>query len=111
MNQWKVGDVTITRIIEGETPAPGTILMPDATGENIHRERDWLVPVFADEKGNLKMSVHALVIESRGKRIMVDTCVGNDKIRTVPSMSRLQLPFLQDLEKAGYRAEQIDHVV
>jgi glyoxylase-like metal-dependent hydrolase (beta-lactamase superfamily II) len=51
------------------------------------------------------------VIESQGKRIIVDTCIGNDKVRSNPVWSNLKLPFLSDLEKAGHRADQIDRVV
>ena len=102
MNQFKVGDVKITRIIESESPWPGTFIMPDATPENVKKEADWLYPIFSDEKGKLRMSIHALVIESQGKRIIVDTCIGNDKVRSNPVWSNLQLPFLSDLEKAGY---------
>jgi glyoxylase-like metal-dependent hydrolase (beta-lactamase superfamily II) len=111
MNQFKVGDVTITRIIESESPWPGTFIMPDATPENVQKEADWLYPIFSDEKGKLRMSIHALVIESQGKRIIVDTCIGNDKVRSNPVWSNLKLPFLSDLEKAGHGADQIDRVV
>ena len=111
MNQWKIGDVKITRIIETEAPWPGTFILPNATGDNIKKEAHWLFPIFTDEKGKLRMSIHALVIESKGKRIMVDTCIGNDKIRSNPAWSKLQLPFLNDLKTAGYSPDQIDNVV
>jgi len=111
MNQFKVGDVKITRIVESESPWPGTFIMPDATGENVQKEADWLYPIFSDEKGKLNMSIHALVIESKGKRIIVDTCIGNDKVRSNPVWSNLKLPFLSDLEKAGHAADKIDRVV
>jgi len=111
MNQFKVGDVTITRIVESESPWPGTFIMPDATAENVKKEADWLYPIFSDEKGKLNMSIHALVIESKGKRIIVDTCIGNDKVRSNPVWSNLKLPFLSDLEKAGHGADKIDRVV
>ncbi len=110
MNQWQLGDVKITRIIESEAPWPGTFILPDATPENIVKH-EWLAPVWADEKGKLRMSIHALVIESRGKRIIVDTCIGNDKIRSNPVWSNLKLPFLDDLKKVGYTKDQIDNVV
>jgi hypothetical protein len=100
MNQFKVGDVQITRIVESESPWPGTFIMPDATPENVKKEEDWLYPIFSDEKGKLRMSIHALIIESKGKRIIVDTCIGNDKVRSNPVWSNLKLPFLSDLEKA-----------
>jgi glyoxylase-like metal-dependent hydrolase (beta-lactamase superfamily II) len=110
MNQWKIGDVKVTRVIESEAPWPGTWLLPDATYENVQKE-SWLLPHFTDEKGKLRMAIHALVIESKGKRIIVDTCIGNDKVRSNPAWSKLQLPFLQDLKKAGYDRESIDRVV
>ncbi len=110
MSQWKIGDVKVTRIIESEAPWPGTWLLPNATYENVQKE-SWLLPHFADEKGKLRMSIHALVIESQGKRIIVDTCIGNDKVRSNPAWNKLQLPFLQDLHKAGHARDSIDRVV
>ncbi len=110
MNQWQIGDVKVTRIIESEAPWPGTWLLPNATYENVQKE-SWLLPHFTDEKGKLRMAIHALVIESQGKRIVVDTCIGNDKVRSNPAWNKLQLPFLQDLQKAGYTRESIDRVV
>jgi glyoxylase-like metal-dependent hydrolase (beta-lactamase superfamily II) len=111
MNQFKVGDVKITRIVESESPWPGTFIMPDATPENVKKEADWLYPIFSDEKGKLRMSIHALVIESQGKRIIVDTCIGNDKVRSMPEWNKQQLPFLQDLQKIGCPREAVDRVI
>src|SRR5437870_9725515 len=73
MNRWKIGDVSITRVIESETPWDGTLLLPEATAANVRKERDWLHPTFTDDAGWLRMSIHAFVIASRGKRIVVDT--------------------------------------
>jgi glyoxylase-like metal-dependent hydrolase (beta-lactamase superfamily II) len=111
MNQFQIGDVKITRIIESEMAWPGTFLIPNATAENIQKEKDWLYPVFANEQGKLNMSIHALVVESQGKSIIVDTCIGNDKVRSNPAWSKLKLPFLDDLKKAGYAREKIDRVI
>ena len=108
---WKVGDVRIARVVESEGPWDGTILLPNATPENVERERDWLYPTFCDAAGRLRMSIHALVIESQGKRIIVDTCVGNDKVRPQREWNKMQLPFLEDLRKIGYPRESIDRVV
>ncbi|HKF29453.1 MAG TPA: MBL fold metallo-hydrolase [Candidatus Binataceae bacterium] len=111
MSTWKIGDVTVSRIIESEAPWPGTWLLPDATADNIKKEASWLFPTFSDEKGKLRMAIHALVLESQGKRIVVDTCIGNDKVRSNPVWSNLKLPFLDDLKKAGYARNNIDIVV
>src|SRR5579871_4870919 len=72
MNQWNIGDVKITRIVESEGAWPGTWLMPDATEDRTKKERSskgWLAD-FTNDKGLLGMSIHALVLESKGKRIM-----------------------------------------
>jgi glyoxylase-like metal-dependent hydrolase (beta-lactamase superfamily II) len=57
------------------------------------------------------MSVHAFVIESAGRTIVVDTCVGNDKPRRNPGWNRLTTRFLDDLAAAGFAPERIDTVL
>jgi glyoxylase-like metal-dependent hydrolase (beta-lactamase superfamily II) len=111
MNRWKIGEVSITRVIESESPWDGTLLLPEATATNVRKERDWLHPTFTDDAGHILMSIHAFVIESRGKRIVVDTCIGNDKERPVPEWNRQQWPFLANLEQAGYSRESVDLVL
>ena len=54
--------------------------MPEATPDQLRKVK-WLFPHFANEEGLAKLSVHALIIESQGRRILVDTCVGNDKTK------------------------------
>ncbi len=72
----------------------------------------WLQPDFADERGRLKMSIHALVVETPSRRIIVDTCLGNDKEnRRIPTWNNLQTSFLADVAAAGYARETIDIVV
>ena len=110
-NQWKIGDVKITRVVESEGPWDGAFILPNGTAENVQKERDWLYPLFSDENGKLRMAIQALVIESQGKRIIVDTCIGNDKVRSNPEWNKLQLPFLQDLQKIGSPREAIDRVI
>ncbi|MAV26876.1 MAG: MBL fold metallo-hydrolase [Flammeovirgaceae bacterium TMED32] len=110
MNQWQVGDVTITRIIEMEIPGGTRFLLPDATRDAV-KPIYWLSPCFMDNDGNLIMSIHALVVETPSRRIVVDTCIGNDKQRNIPAWTNLQLPFLEDLNNAGYPRESIDAVL
>ena len=111
LNQWKIGDVTITRVVESEGPRDGTFILPNGTAENVQKESDWLYPAFSDQNGKLRMAIQALVIESQGKRIIVDTCIGNDKVRSNPEWNKLQLPFLQDLEKIGCPREASGRVI
>jgi len=99
MNKWNVGDITITRVVEIEVAGGTKFLLPDATPEAV-RDFKWMAPHFMTPDGHLIMSVHALVIDTGDRKIIVDTCIGNDKERQIPSWNNLQLPFLDDLSKA-----------
>jgi len=89
---------------------PFSALLPEVTPELID-ERPWMRPHFVDEKGKMVLSIHGLVVESQGKRILVDTCIGNDKVRPTRSFNNLQTTFLADLEQAGFAPSSIDQVV
>ncbi len=110
MDSWRIGDVRITRIVEIESTGGSRFILPDATPEAVQPHR-WLHPHFIDDRGRLRMSVHALVIETPTRRIMVDTCIGNDKERSIPAWSRLHGPFLDDLAAAGCPADSVDVVL
>ena len=108
---WQVGGVRITRVAElGGQPFPGTFMFPACTPEMVRRHA-WLRPHFAHEDGRLFGSIHSFVIESGRRRIIVDTCVGNDKPRSIQAWSMLQVPFLEHLAEAGFAAESIDTVL
>lgn len=108
--QWQIGEIKITRVVELEAVGGTRFILPDATREAC-RDLDWMRPHFMDESGNLIMSVHALVIDTGDMRVLVDTCIGNDKERSIPAWSHLQTGFLTDLEAAGYPRESIDYVL
>ena len=110
MNQWQIGDVKITRIIEMEVAGGSRFILPDATREAC-LPMTWMAPHFMDEQGNLIMSIHALIVDTGSRRIVVDTCIGNDKQRSIPNWSNLQTSFLEDIAAAGYPRESIDTVL
>ena len=111
MNEvWQVGDIKITRVVELEVTGGSRFILPDATRERC-LPLSWMHPHFMDDQGNLVMSVHALVVDTGSSRIVVDTCIGNDKQRSIPAWSNLQTSFLTDLTNAGYPPESIDLVM
>ena len=110
MNSWQIGDVKITRVVEIEATGGSKFILPDATREAC-QPLGWMVPHFMDEAGNLKMSVHALIVETPDRCIVVDTCIGNDKERYVPNWNMLQTTFLEDLEAAGFDRMKVDTVM
>jgi glyoxylase-like metal-dependent hydrolase (beta-lactamase superfamily II) len=108
---WQIGRVKVTKIVELEATGGSRFVLPQATREAI-LPIGWLQPDFADATGRLKMSVHALLVETPRRRIIVDTCLGNDKEnRRIPGWNRLQTRFLADLAAAGCAREAIDTVV
>ncbi|MCP3989872.1 MAG: MBL fold metallo-hydrolase [Actinomycetia bacterium] len=107
---WTIGDVTVTSIIELDQHWKFAWLLPDVTEADIDAV-DWLRPHFVDEDGRLILRIQALVVESDGQRILVDTCVGNDKPRPTPLFDMLSTTFFDDLIGAGFEPDSIDQVV
>ena len=111
MQRWQIGEVSITRIIETEDKSmPPAAVLPDATPENV-LPIAWLQPHFIDEKGKLITSIYSLLVRSQDKRIVIDTCLGNDKPRIVPTWNKRQGSFLEDIARAGFPRESVDFVV
>jgi glyoxylase-like metal-dependent hydrolase (beta-lactamase superfamily II) len=112
MLSWRVGAVKITRVVEIDLLMPyreERPLMEGATPEAL-RAIPWLFPNFVTEDGALKMSIHALLVEAPGLRLVVDTCIGNDKPRhMIPEP--LATKFLDHLMEAGWTREGVDMVV
>lgn len=107
---WKIGRVTVTKVPEFERIPGMKGLLPDATPEAL-QEIGWLRPHFVSEKMHMNASIHALIVETPDRRIMVDTCVGNDKERTFEGFARQNNPFLADMAAAGFARESIDTVL
>lgn len=109
---WRVGQFKITRICESEVTVPGGegSLIPDATPEAL-KSMDWLQPHFVTSEGMLIMSIHALLVETPDIRLVVDTCVGNDKIRNLQSLSGLSTGFLEAMREVGWDPTSVDGVL
>src|SRR5262252_2958235 len=106
--KWQIGEVIVTKIVELEVTGGSRFILPQASPEAI-LPIECLQPDFADERGRLKMSIHALLVETPRRRIIVDTCLGNDKEnRRIPTWNKLQTSFLRDL---GVARDTIDTVV
>jgi glyoxylase-like metal-dependent hydrolase (beta-lactamase superfamily II) len=112
--KWQVGEISVTRLLDGEgstRPAGGERdLLPLAFPEAI-REIPWMAPDWADEKGHLHFSLHALLVETPSFRLVVDTCIGNDKQRSFEGMSNRNTSFLDDLAATGWSRHDVDGVI
>ncbi|HEV2363167.1 MAG TPA: MBL fold metallo-hydrolase [Caulobacteraceae bacterium] len=110
---WKVGEVTIKRIVEMELPIPydeRVSFIRQATPAAL-RELPWLFPNYVADDGALKLSIHALLVEAPGMRLVVDTCIGNDRPRTITGNQALSTSFLSDLGAAGWARDSVDAVI
>jgi len=107
--RWKIGDVRITRLVEFEQLSAAELL-PNATPETLTPHREWLSSNSIDTTG-IVVAIQSFVIESQGQRIIVDTCIGNDKERAQPELSGLHTKFLPNMEEAGFPRSSIDIVL
>jgi glyoxylase-like metal-dependent hydrolase (beta-lactamase superfamily II) len=111
MNRWQIGNVRVSQVVEiGPVPTSPKFFFKDPPEDLVARHH-WLKPNFADEQNRLLLSIHCFVIESAGRRIVVDTCVGNDKKRQHPAWNQLNGSFLQDMTEAGFAPDTIDTVL
>ncbi len=110
MQRWQIGDVRITRIVETEdTSMSAEVILPDAKPENV-LGIEWLRPHFVDAEGRLITSIFSLLVESQDERIVIDTCLGNDKPRAVPDWNERQGAFLDEIAAAGFPRQSVDYV-
>lgn len=108
---WEIGEVILRQIVEIEENEIFSSFIPEATREHI-KKIDWLYPNYADEKGELKSLVQSFLIESDGKKILVDTCNGNHKNRpNVPRWGNLNTNYIKKLMDIGVTPKDIDFVV
>jgi glyoxylase-like metal-dependent hydrolase (beta-lactamase superfamily II) len=109
--KWTIGDVTVTKVVELEMTGGSRFLLPQATPEAV-LPIAWLRPHFASDEGRLIMAIQTFVVETPDRRIVVDTCLGNDKQgRRIPHWNDRKGPFLEDLTAAGFPPESIDTVL
>lgn len=107
--KWRIGKAVVTRVIEEGPRRVPLHVMIQATPEMLAKHR-WLYPDYITDDGFLLSNSQAFIIESCGKRIMIDPCVGNDKPRAIPFFNMLQTRFLEHLTLAGFPPETIDTV-
>ena len=94
MGQWTIGDVRVTKVLESEAALPVDGLIANVEAGRLAEHARWLKPHFMTPEGEIILSIHALVVESCGKTIVVDTCMGND--RALPQgLGPFQTRFLE----------------
>ena len=108
---WKVGAVQVTRIVETETKLPVTGLFPQASPEAMLRHRAWLQPHFMDEEDQIRLSIHALLVDAPGLRVLVDTCIGEHTMPGYEDLGANAAVLREELPAAGCPLESVDFVL
>jgi glyoxylase-like metal-dependent hydrolase (beta-lactamase superfamily II) len=111
---FRVGAVEVRRVVEwtGSLFTRGQVF-PASDRAAWDRERSWLEPRFWNsETDEIFVAIQSFLLVSDGRRVLVDTGIGNRKQRlTVPQFHDRDTPFLDTLRSAGAAPGDIDVVV
>ncbi|HKM63882.1 MAG TPA: MBL fold metallo-hydrolase [Acidisphaera sp.] len=111
MDTLRVGDVTITSIVERDGPWRSPAAMFPAY--DAERGRQYLseMPqyVFDEASGLLVIRYQTFVVRTPRHTMLVDTCTGEDK-GYGPPMDFPKQPWLEGFRAAGLRFDDIDYV-
>lgn len=111
IRHWRIGEVDLARIVEVDGLEDDiSVLLPGATPQLL-QQFCWLRPHFATTDGRMIISFQAFVLRSRGKTVMIDTCIGADRQREYDMFCNLRTTFLDDLRTAGFPPEEVSTVL
>ena len=115
MEQVRIGDIQIQRIVELEGPflAVGR-MFPAANAEAIAPHRSWLEPwALCPDSGRLILPVQSYLLKTSHHTIVIDTCVGNHKSNRFfePWHNRSDDTWLQRLAASGVGPDDVDFVL
>lgn len=108
-----LGRLRISRVYEGDGVIPLAVALPGITEQDLARLKRWYWDADladAPDRASMRISVHSFLLRIDERNILIDTCCGNDKKRSLASVSDLKSPYLENLMRAGLRPEDI-HLV
>jgi glyoxylase-like metal-dependent hydrolase (beta-lactamase superfamily II) len=113
-NSFKIGDVTIHRIVEMECGfTPALEFLPDLKPEVLAENRSWLAPAALDGNDMLVLCFQSYIVQTARHTILVDSCIGNDKDRTARPLwhQKKDDAWMQGLAALGMTVNDIDIVM
>ncbi|MFC3098166.1 MBL fold metallo-hydrolase [Alteraurantiacibacter palmitatis] len=116
MQPIKLGRITVHKVHEMDSPTPLLVQLPGVTAADLARLKRWYDPGDDEltddpESSRMTFGVHSFVIEVGGQTILIDTCCGNHKDRSLPEVHQLHTDYLGNLRRAGFAPEDIDLVM
>jgi glyoxylase-like metal-dependent hydrolase (beta-lactamase superfamily II) len=115
MRQYPLGQIVVQRVVESVCRDFHPLsFFPETTAEDWARHKTWMEPSALDPvSGNLVLVIQAFLVRTRHHTILVDTCVGDHKLRPRRPFWHMQKlnTFLPSLAAAGVRPEDVDYVM
>ena len=111
IKHWKIGDVEVARIVEVNAFEDNMWMLLEGATEEFVQEYKWMVPHFATPSGKMIISFQCFVLRSKGRTVMIDTCIGADRKREFDVFCNLKTTFLEDLDVAGFPAKSVTDVI
>jgi glyoxylase-like metal-dependent hydrolase (beta-lactamase superfamily II) len=113
-NSFKVGDLTIHRIVEMECGfSPAMEFLPTLRPEVLAENRHWLAPAALDAQDRLVLCFQSYIVQTPRHTILVDSCIGNDKDRPARPLwhQKKDDAWMRGLAALGMTVNDIDIVL
>lgn len=113
MRQIRLGDVTIDAVFEdrGAFISPFD-MMPGATRTDVERHKAWMAPTWYDAAAEkLILQFQSFVLRTPRHTILIDSCIGEDKVRANPHFHMKKWPWMANLKTLGLTPADIDIVM
>jgi glyoxylase-like metal-dependent hydrolase (beta-lactamase superfamily II) len=104
----------VAKIYEGDAVIPLSQALPSITSQDLAQLKTWYWDAdlaAAPSAAGMRISVHSFLVRVDGRNILIDTCCGNEKKRSLPPVSMQHWPYLENLALAGLRPQDIDLVM
>jgi glyoxylase-like metal-dependent hydrolase (beta-lactamase superfamily II) len=113
MNNRRLGDLTLMRVLEMIMPFSSQQFFPETTPADWEPHLHWLQPDAMDLQGNLLFPMQSFIVRTSHHTILIDSCVGNDKERPTrpPWHLKNDDTYLRALAEHGLSVEDIDYVM
>jgi glyoxylase-like metal-dependent hydrolase (beta-lactamase superfamily II) len=112
--RWTIGEAVVTKVFETMLDHERITDVLPIGEEDLAPHRAWMAP-YLGPHDEMLMSVHAFCVEVDGLRIVVDTCIGNDRDYGpnpyLQIFNGLHTSFLDDLDAVGFGRDDVDVVV
>jgi glyoxylase-like metal-dependent hydrolase (beta-lactamase superfamily II) len=108
-----IGSIRVGQLQEGEGALPMTMVLPGVATEDLRELRQWYWSEELSEDpaaANFKLAIRSYLLQLDDFNILIDTCNGNDKQRSIPFGHMLKSNYLEQLAAAGVSPDEI-HLV